>query len=427
MKIGMVTACYKPVINGVTQMVVLYKKQLEALGHDVYIFTLGEPDPAGEDENVIRSPAMAVGSEGYYAAMRYTTTAQKLLAQMDIIHCHHLFMSVDLAHRYGRCPIVYTNHTRYDLYTGNFIPIAQQTGDAIMRQVWPEYTDLADVVITPSASVRDVMLGFGVRRPIEVIENGVDLRPFINPSAPKTKTELGIPETAVLLIYVGRLAVEKNMETLLRQTAVAHDIAPDIHLAIIGNGRARADLERLAVELGMDGYTHFLGSIPYDEISNYLAAADLFATASVTEVHPLTIIEAMAAGLPIAATASPGIKDTVDAGVTGFLAADPATGLAAAIVGLATNPARLREMATAARQASLRFDINHTVEHTLDLYGRLRQERPDLVRVREHGRWLRNSERLEPLVEQLAHLVRPYSIVEKWLGMTPRNGIGAEK
>jgi len=427
MKIGMVTACYKPVINGVTQMVVLYKKQLEALGHEVFIFTLGEPDPAGEDENVIRSPAMAVGNEGYYAAMRYTTAAQKLLAQMDIIHCHHLFMSVDLAHRYGRCPIVYTNHTRYDLYTGNFIPIAQQTGDAIMRQVWPEYTDLADVVITPSASVRDVMLGFGVRRPIEVIENGVDLRPFINPIAPQTKTGLGIPETAVLLIYVGRLAVEKNMETLLRQTAVAHDIAPDIHLLIIGDGRARADLQSLAVELGMDGYTHFLGPIPYAEISNHLAAADMFVTASVTEVHPLTIIEAMAAGLPIAATASPGIKDIVDAGATGFLAADPATGLAAAIVGLAINPARLREMAVTARQASTRFDIKRTVEHTLELYRRLRRERPDLARVREHGRWLRNSERLDPLVEQLAHLIRPYSIVEKWLGLTPRNGIGAGK
>ncbi len=128
MKIGMVTACYKPVINGVTRMVSLYKEELEARGHEVTVFTLGEPDPAGEDENVVRSPGISVGSEGYYAAMRYTTAAQKKLSQMDIIHCHHLFMSVDLAHRYASCPIVYTNHTRYDLYTGNFIPIAQKRG-----------------------------------------------------------------------------------------------------------------------------------------------------------------------------------------------------------------------------------------------------------------------------------------------------------
>ncbi len=407
MKIGMVTACYKPVTNGVTRMVSLYKKELEKRGHEVTIFTLGEADPAGDDENVIRSPGIPVGSEGYYAAMRYTTAAQKKLSQMDIIHCHHLFMSVDLAHRYASCPIVYTNHTRYDLYTGNFIPIAQKTGDAIMQQVWPEYTDLADVIITPSASVRDVMLSFGVNRPIEVIRNGVDLRPFFSPPAPKIKTDLGVPETAVLLIYVGRLSIEKNVKTLLRQTAVAHNILPNIHLAIIGDGKLHASLEDLAVEVGIGNCTHFLGEIPYEEIGNYLAAADIFVTASITEVHPLVVMEAMAAGLPVAATVSPGIKGSVKNGITGYLVPDPEVGLGSAIVGLAANPARMREMGSAAQEESRCFDISNTVERTLELYERLQHERPDLERVREHGRWLRTSEKFEPLVQQLARLIRP--------------------
>jgi len=181
MRIGMVTACYKPVINGVTRMVLLYKQHLESLGHEVTVFTLGEPDPAGEEPSVVRSPAIPV-ADGYYVSMRYSRKAQVLLSQMDIIHCHHLFMSVEMAHRYGRCPIVYTNHTRYDLYTGSYTPLPQPAADALMRQIWPEFTDFADVVITPSASVRRVMLDFGVRRPIEVIENGVDLRPFRQPS-----------------------------------------------------------------------------------------------------------------------------------------------------------------------------------------------------------------------------------------------------
>ncbi len=407
MKIGMVTACYKPVINGVTRMVSLYKEKLEARGHEVTIFTLGDPDPAGEEDNVVRSPGIAVGSEGYYAAMGYTVAAQKLLSQMDIIHCHHLFMSVDLAHRYAGCPIVYTNHTRYDLYTGNFIPIAQKTGDAIMQQIWPEYTDLADVIVTPSAAVRDVMLGFGVRRPIEVIGNGVDLQPFLFPSTPKTKAELGVPETAVLLIYVGRLAIEKNVETLLRQTAVARNIIPNIHLVLIGEGKLRAKLEQLSIELGMGDSTHFLGRIPYEKIGNYLAAADIFSTASVTEVHPLTVMEAMASGLPVAATLSPGIEGTVKAGVTGYLVPDPTAGLAAAIVGLAVDADHLREMGAAAQEASYHFDINNTVKRTLELYERLRRERPDLTRAKVHGRWRRTSEKFEPLVQQLDKLIRP--------------------
>ncbi|MEZ4645338.1 MAG: glycosyltransferase [Chloroflexota bacterium] len=236
MRIGMVTACYKPVVNGVTRMISLYKQQLEALGHDVTVFTLGEPDPAGDEPGVVRSPAIPAGNTGYYISMRYTREAQELLAEMEIIHCHHLFMSVEMAHRYGRCPVVYTNHTRYDLYTGAYIPIPQPTADAIMRQIWPEFTDLADVIVTPSASVRQIMLDFGVRQPIQVIENGVDLRPFRHPAAPLSKSEMGVPETAVLFVYVGRLSPEKNLPLLLEQFAIAHDIVPDIHLLLIGQG-----------------------------------------------------------------------------------------------------------------------------------------------------------------------------------------------
>ncbi|HMT20274.1 MAG TPA: glycosyltransferase, partial [Promineifilum sp.] len=166
MRIGMVSATYDPaVVNGAVRMVSLYQRHLEALGHEVYIFALGQSDETDAAARIVRSPGIRLGNYGYYLGMGYTREAQTLLAQMDIVHCHHLLMSVEMAHRYARCPIVYTNHTRYDLYTGAYTPLPQPTADAIMRQVWPEFTDYADVVVTPSASVRDVMLEFGVRRP----------------------------------------------------------------------------------------------------------------------------------------------------------------------------------------------------------------------------------------------------------------------
>ncbi len=406
MRIGMVTACYKPVVNGVTRMVSLYKEHLEAAGHEVTIFTLGEPDP-DDEPGVMRSPGLMLGDYGYYITMRYSSEAQALLQQMDIIHCHHLFMSVEMAHRYGRSPIVYTNHTRYDLYTGSYISLPQPAADAIMRQVWPEFTDYADVVVTPSASVREVMLEFGVRRPIEVIENGVDLRPFHNPSQPLTKTNLGIPETAVLVTYLGRLSPEKDVDILLEQFAIAKEVVPNLHLMIMGQGSARADLERLARQLGVADSVLFTGPVAYEKVSNYLAAADLFATASVTEVHPLTVIEAMAAGLPVVAVASPGIVGTVVSGESGLLTTKPEGGLAAALVGLASNDARRQQMAQAARCNSTRFDITNTVERTLTLYKRLHEERPDLKRKKMHGRRIFDSERLQPVVDQLGKLLWP--------------------
>lgn len=405
MKIGMVTSCYKPVVNGVTHMVSLYKQELEALGHEVYVFTLGLPDPAGEDTNVIRSPAILV-KDGYYLSTRYNREAQKLMYQMDILHCHHLIMSVELAHRYANCPVIYTNHTRYDLYANSMISLPQPAADVLMRQIWPEFSDFADVVITPSESVRQVMLDFGVRRPIEVIENGVDLAPFLKPSSPRTKTELGIPETAVLAAYVGRLAPEKNLFTLLEQVAAARDIVPNLHLALGGRGDLEGELRRYAEQLNIAPFVHFWGGITYADVPNYLAAADFFVTASMTEVHPLTVIEAMAAGLPVAAPVAPGISDTVVSGETGFLASDPHTGLSAAIVGLALDEGRRRTMGQNALAASTRYDIKGTVQRTLALYEKLQGTRPDLSRKKRHGRWLRQEEKWLPMLDQLVVLIR---------------------
>lgn len=408
MRIGMVTACYKPVINGVTHMVSLYKSRLEAMGHDVTVFTLGDPDPAGDEPGVVRAAAgMPLGESGYYVSVRYSSEAQALMQEMEIIHCHHLFMSVEMAHRYARCPIVYTNHTRYDLYTGAYVPLPQPAADAIMRRVWPEFTDFADVVITPSPSLKQVMEEFGVRRPIEVIENGVDLRPFRHPARPLTKYDLSIPADAVLFIYVGRLSPEKNLDRLVRQFAIVRDLVPEAHLMLVGGGVAVNHLHALVTDLGMETAVHFAGSVQYREVANYLAAADVFVTASETEVHPLTVIEAMAARLPVVAAASPGIVDMVDSGEVGLLTTRADGGLAAAMVGLALNPERRRQMGTAAAVASARFDIERTIKRTLALYERLRETRPDLQRKREHGRWTFNRERLQPLVNQLGRILRP--------------------
>lgn len=407
LKIGMVTACYKPVINGVTRMVSLYKTYLEAQGHQVTVFTMGSPDPAGDEAGVVRTPGLALRDTGYHINMRYTPEAQMLLGQMDIIHCHHLFMSVEMAHRYGRCPIVYTNHTRYDLYSGAVITLPQPAADAIMRQIWPEFTDYADVVITPSESVRNVMLDFGVTRPIEVIPNGIELEAYRHPAAPHTKASLGLPADAPVFIYVGRLSQEKSMETLLEQFAIVLEAVPAAQLLLVGDGPQAAELRELAYLLDITANVRFLGALPVADVPNYLAVADSFVTASESEVHPLTIIEAQAAGLPVVGVVSPGVADTVVHGRSGILTIEPNGGLAAAMVALAVDPDRRQRLSVAARDDSHQFDINHTIARTVELYRRLQITRPDLQRHQRHGRSLRNRERWQPMLDQLAQLLRP--------------------
>ena len=374
MRIGMVTACYKPVINGVTQMVSLYKQVLEQMGHEVTVFTLGKPDPQGDEPGVVRSPGLPLGHTGYYLGIRYTREAQKRLLQMEVLHCHHLLMSVEMAHRYAHAPIVYTNHTRYYLYAAAYSHLPLSTTNQLLRRVWPALANLGDVVIAPSPGARQVLQDYGIRAPIEVIPNGIELERFWTPTRPHTKQNLGLPETTRLLVFVGRLAGEKNLDLLLEQFgqiryAAAHR-GCDVHLLVIGDGPLRRTIPLWLEQQRLTNAVHLLGAVPNDEVANWLAAADVFLTASVTEVHPLTVIEAMAAGLPVVGVHSPGISDTVQSGVTGWLADEPDC-LAEIALPLLLDEGQCGKMGAAAQKASQQYAIGQTVNQTVALYERL--------------------------------------------------------
>ncbi len=94
-----------------------------------------------------------------------------------------------------------------------------------------------------------------------------------------------------------------------------------VYLLIVGGGQKSVedDLKTLVHELGIEERVRFTGMVPYDELPAYLTMCDAFVTASVTEVHPLSVVEAMGAGLPVVGIHSPGVGDTVEDGVTGFL------------------------------------------------------------------------------------------------------------
>ncbi|NJN54270.1 MAG: glycosyltransferase family 4 protein [Anaerolineae bacterium] len=199
----------------------------------------------------------------------------------------------------------------------------------------------------------------------------------------------------------GAVGGRKNVDRLIDQFAIAADVAPDLHLMLVGDGLNREMLEVQVRQLELQERIHFTGTVPITEVPNYMAAADIFTTASVSEVHPLTVIEAMATGCPVVAISSPGIIDCVDSGRTGLLTTRPDGGLAAAMVGLALNPTQRAEMSVAARADSNRYDINHTISRTLELYERLHSERPDLKRKQPHGRRFLYRQRMRSTLDRI--------------------------
>lgn len=365
MRIGMMADGYKPHVSGITNVIALSKRFLEKAGHEVYVFTFGGEDYQDDEPNIVRTRGVPLIDTGYYVSVRYSSQAQKILHTMDIVHVHHPFTSGRLAIRYCQpngIPIVFTNHTRYDLYAQAYLPMVPEAfGDAFLRAYMPSFCKTCELVIAPSAGLRDVLVKLGVDSPIEVIPNGVDITPFAEVEQPIPRQKFGFSQEDFILTYMGRLGVEKNLPFLLRSFAGIADTYENANLLVIGGGPEQENLEERVRLMDLGNRVHFTGMVPYNELPSYMASADAFVTASVSEVHPLSVIEALATGLPVVGIRSPGISDTIVDGENGYLAQDEdLAAFTAKISRIVTDTENREKMSQRAKESASSYSIENT-------------------------------------------------------------------
>lgn len=367
---------YKPYISGITNYVEINKRYLELAGHDVFVFTFGDASQKDGEPRVIHSPGVPLSDSGFYLSMRYSRNAKKILQTMDIVHVHHPFLSGRLALRYCRplhIPVVYTNHTRYDLYAQAYLPMMpDEVSTGLLQAYMPSFCKAMDLVITPSAGMEGILRQLNVDSPIEVVPNGVDLKSF-HSAIPLSRANFGFKDDDILLVYAGRVALEKNLPFLLESFKGVSQAIPNVYLLIVGSGVQQYDdeIRSLVSEMQLDNRVRFTGRITYDKLPAYLAMCNIFVTASITEVHPLSVIEGMGAGLPIMGIESVGVGDTVQDGVTGFLATHDQPAFTAKLTRLCLDLNLRQQMSDSARAASSAYAIEHTTKIMLKHYERL--------------------------------------------------------
>jgi glycosyltransferase involved in cell wall biosynthesis len=270
-------------------------------------------------------------------------------------------------------PIVFTNHTRYDLYAQAYLPILpEEISDGLLQAYMPPFCEAMNMVISPSAGMANILREMNVTSPITIIPNGVELQLFYK-AEPISRADFGFTPNDILLIYTGRLATEKNLSFLLQSFAGVAQALDNVNLVVVGGGHKQheSELRQLASELNISHRVRFTGMVTYENLPAYLAMCDAFITASVTEVHPLSVIEGMASGLPVMGIASPGVSDTVRDGVTGFIATEDLAAFTAKLTRLCLDPALRKKMGAAARQASTDYAIERTTQIMLGHYERL--------------------------------------------------------
>lgn len=327
MKILITTDWYTPAVNGVVTSVKNLRRELEARGHEVRILTLSPDLRSDSWAGVTRLGSIGAGRI-YPGARLRTALAGRWVRELvewgpDVVHSQCEFSTFFLARRIAEelnVPLIHTYHTVYEDYTHYFSPSVRwgRRAAAVFSR-W--ITGQTDCVIAPTGKVRRLLLGYQVDRPVLVIPSGIDLRRFRCPRDPMTeavlRASLGIPADRMVLLFVGRLAAEKNVEELLALRKALGE--RPVTLLLVGDGPHRQALEARAAELELTAPdVIFAGQVAPDEVADWYRLGTVFVSASTSETQGLTYAEALAAGLPVLCRADPCLDDVIRQGENGW-------------------------------------------------------------------------------------------------------------
>jgi len=380
--IGMFTDTYQPETNGVVTSIVSTARALRRRGHRIIVVAPAHPEGDEEHPDVFH---LRSASFPFYPEFRMAfPLPAKVVANLptvpfDVIHAHSFFfigcLGAYLA-RLRRSPLFFTYHTKFEDYL-HYLPVNQRITKPQTLWVSREFSNQCDRVIAPSQGTADLLGSYGITTPLEILPGGVDLESFGLDAAEPALIREARP--GPVLLSVGRLGKEKNLELVLDAFAIVLRTYPRARLIMIGDGPHRAELERRAAGIGDGSHVTFVGALDQSQLGAYYRGADAFVFSSLTETQGLVLVEAMAHGLPVIAVDCAVTREIV-VGDAGTLTPDDAGLFAAAVIALcAQNPGERALRRDAARRAAAPFSVDALAEQLEALYLRARS---DLAAVR---------------------------------------------
>ncbi len=376
MRIAVFTESYEPIVNGVSVFVATLRDELERRGHQVFIFAPRFQGHTDEHPRVFRWPARHTPLMRDYPFPKLMAPAiwpEFESLDLDVVHTQTPFVLGAAGGRWARrlgIPFVSTNHTLYTEYL-HYAPIRPRgLTKLFLVRLMKWYYSGCDAVVVPSEPVKKILSGYGVTNRIEIIKTGVvAAAPVSLEERRRIRMELGVDGDDTLLLYVGRIAREKNLDMLLRAFASVRVAAPQTRLLLVGGGPALGEVKAQAAGLGLQDSVQFLGMLKRSEIDPLYAAADMFVFPSTTETQGIAICEAMSAGLPVVAVNAGGIPENIQPGVDGFLTDDDSNAFAERVEFLIRNQGQRSLMAASARANAASFSIERMVGDFERLYS----------------------------------------------------------
>lgn len=319
-----VSDVYFPRVNGVSTSIRTFRADLDGAGVHTVLVAPAYPPPApatapgagagaGADEpDTLRVPAGGVPGDPEDRRMRFAalraTLARLRTEHFDVVHVQTPFVAHYAGVRFARergLPVLATYHTLFEEYLHHYVPVLPRwIGGSLARAFTRSQCAQLSALVAPSEPMLERLREYGVRTRVEVIPTGLPADRYRPGDGARFRQNFGIPASRPLLLYVGRVAHEKNIEFLLHMFLALRRTHPQALLAITGEGPARERLQSLAQQLGLAPDVLFIGYLPREPtLRDCYAAADVFVFASRTETQGLVLLEALAQGRPVVSTA----------------------------------------------------------------------------------------------------------------------------
>ena len=390
MRVLFISDVYFPRVNGVSTSIRTFRADLREAGVDSVLVApsygaasdhTATGKGRGQDEpGVLRVASGGVPRDPEDRRMKFGALRRcldQLEAQpFDLVHIHTPFLAhyagVRFAARQG-IPVIATYHTFFEEYLHHYVPmLPRPMGRALARRFTRSQCAQLSAIVAPSEPMRALLLAYGVSTRIQVIPTGLPADRYVPGNGARFRASFGIPAERPLLLYVGRVAHEKNIEFLLHAFVALRRARPDAMLAIAGEGPAREHLQSLVARLGLTADVQFIGYLDRERgLADCYAAADVFVFASRTETQGLVLLEALAQGRPVVSTAHLGTASILQSGCGARVAPEKPDIFAQAIADILDDPVRAARLSAQARSYAQSWASNLMARRLAELYREL--------------------------------------------------------
>jgi glycosyltransferase involved in cell wall biosynthesis len=358
MKVAFTSDVYWPRVNGVTVSTTIFLNELRKLGHDVRLWapeypTEGDEDyPARHDEGVTRLKSFGL----FFTKedrLPHLTQQSRFFKELDafgpdLLHVQTEFLLMDMAKRYARSrgiPMIQTCHTYFEQYVSFYFPWAPAwLIKRLARWLTYRWFRHADAIIVPTEPMKKVLRSYGITSPIAVVPTGIPEDDFHGVDKGREKKQSlwyeKLPQLKghPLLLYVGRMAQEKNVDFLLDVIERVRRDVPDALLVAAGNGPYLETFQANIAARGLSDAVLTPGYVDRASLKHLYTLADVFTFASVTETQGLVTIEAMMCGTPAVAIGKMGTTVVMGGDNGGYMVDEDVEAFSGAVLKLLRDP-----------------------------------------------------------------------------------------